>query len=107
MKVILLGKGKMLANIIESAIESGVEIAGVFRYERMALPLHKRIFHDLFKTSYDLTLIKNTNFLKLTANPQIATSLKIHFKTNADIIIVSTWKEKLSPEIIKMPKSAL
>ena len=90
----------MLANIIESAIESGVEIAGVFRYERMALPLHKRIFHDLFKTSYDLTLIKKYKLPEINCKSENSDILK----TNADIIIVSTWKEKLSPEIIKMPK---
>lgn len=105
MKVILLGKGKMLANIIESAIESGVEIAGVFRYERMALPLHKRIFHDLFKTSYDLTLIKKYKLPEINCKSANSDKFKKYIlKTNADIIIVSTWKEKLSPEIIKMPK---
>lgn len=67
MKVILLGKGKMLANMIESARDSGVEIAGVLRYERTILKPFQLFWHDLFKTSHDLTLIKNTNFRKLNA----------------------------------------
>lgn len=95
----------MLANIIESAIESGVEIAGVFRYERMALHLHKRIFHDLFKTSHDLTLIKKYKLPEIKCKSANCNKFKNYvLKTNADIIITGTWKEKLSSEVIKMPK---
>lgn len=34
MKVIILGKGEMLSNLIEGTLDAKCEIAGVFRYER-------------------------------------------------------------------------
>ena len=33
MKIVILGKGEMLANLIEGVADSGFEIAGVFRHE--------------------------------------------------------------------------
>ncbi len=33
MKVVILGKGLMLANLVLGALDAGAEIVGVFRYE--------------------------------------------------------------------------
>ena len=34
MRVVILGKGLMLANIVLGAIDAGADIVGVFRYEQ-------------------------------------------------------------------------
>lgn len=105
MKVILLGKGKMLANMIESAISAGVEIAGVFRYERNTLSPFKLFFHDLFKTSHDLTLIKKYKLPEIKCKSANGEEFRNYIlKTNADIILVGTWREKIKKETFSMPK---
>lgn len=105
MKVILLGKGKMLANMIESAIATGVEIAGVFRYERNTLSPSKLFFHDLFKTSHDLTLIKKYKLPEIKCKSANSQEFRDYIlKTNADLILVGTWREKIKKETFSMPK---
>lgn len=105
MRVILLGKGQMLANMIESARDSGVEIAGVFRYERTTLTNFKLFLHDLFKTSHDLTLIKKYKLLEIKCKSANSEEFREYvLKTNADIIMVGTWREKLERKTFSMPK---
>lgn len=105
MKVILLGKGKMLANMIESARDSGVEIAGVLRYERTILKPFQLFWHDLFKTSYDLTLIKKYKLPEIKCRSANSEEFReFVLKTNADIIMVGTWREKLERKTFSMPK---
>ena len=105
MKVILLGKGQMLANMIESARDSGVEIAGVFRYERTALTPFKLILHDLFKTSHDLTLIKKYKLPEIKCKSANSEEFREYvLKTNVDIIMVGTWREKIKHKTFAMPK---
>lgn len=105
MKVILLGKGKMLANMIESARESGVEIAGVMRHERTTLTSFKLLMHDLFKTSHDLTLIKKYKLPEIKCKSANSDEFREYvLKCNADIIMVGTWREKLQQKTFSMPK---
>lgn len=105
MKIILLGKGRMLANMIESAIDTGIEIAGVFRYERNNLSPFKLFWHDLFKTSHDLTLIKKYRLPEIKCKSANSEEFRTFvLKANADIILVGTWREKIKKEIFSMPK---
>ena len=57
MKVILIGKGKLLAHMIECAIEANVEIAGVMRYERNTLSPLKLFLSWLHIISMFLALL--------------------------------------------------
>ncbi len=105
MKVILLGRGQMLANIIEAVRESDVEIAGVFRYERTLFSGVKLFFNDLFKTSYDLTLIKKYKLPEVKCKSANSEDFRNYIlKTNADLIMVGTWREKLKKETFSMPR---
>lgn len=107
MKVILLGKGEMLTNLIRGCIISGAEISGVFRYENLFLSKFKMFLHDNFKSSPELTLIKKNklNDIKLRSANSEEFKKEI-LRLNADLIIVGTWAEKLKPEIFNMPKIA-
>ena len=46
MKVVILGKGLMLANIILGAMDAGAEIVGVFRYESTCNSRFRMVFED-------------------------------------------------------------
>lgn len=103
MKVVILGKGEMLANLIEGTIDAGCEIVGVFRYENTI----RRKFSDFFKASHDLTLIKQYKLHEIKCNSANSESFKNEIlKLNADIILVGTWAEKLKKEIIDLPTIA-
>ncbi len=104
MKVVILGKGEMLANLIRGAMLADADIVGIFRYENLIYSKFKLLLHDFFKSSPDLTLIKKhkLNDIKLkSANSEEFRNLLV--KLNADIVLVGTWKEKLSKETYNIP----
>ena len=104
MKVVILGKGEMLANLIEGTLDSGNSIVGVFRYERTACSPFKLMIHDFFKTSHDYTLIKQYKLHEIKCKSANSDKFKKEIlKLNADIILVGTWKEKLKKEVINLP----
>ena len=104
MKVVILGKGEMLSNLIEGVLEAGCEIAGVFRYERTVMPSWLLAFRDFFKSSSDVTLIKKYKLHEIKCSSANSQEFKKEIlRLNADIILVGTWKEKLSKEIINLP----
>lgn len=103
MRVILLGKGEMLSNLIEGTIDANCEIAGVFRYESTM----RRKFSDFFKTSHDLTLIKQYKLHEIKCKSANSEAFKKEIlRLNADVILVGTWGEKLKKEIIDLPTIA-
>ena len=107
MKVIILGKGDMLANLIRGAVLAGVEIAGVLRYENLYLSKFQMFLHDLLKPSPELTLIKKHKIYDMKFKSANSKEFKKEvLRLNADIILVGTWSEKLDKEIINMPKIA-
>lgn len=104
MKVVILGKGEMLSNLIEGTLDAKCEIAGVFRYERTVYSKLKLFLHDFFKTSHDLTLIKQNKLHEIKCKSANSKEfIKEILKLNADVILVGTWKEKLAKEIINLP----
>lgn len=107
MKVVILGSGAMLANLIRAALIADVEIVGVFRYERLIYSPVRMFIHDLFKGSSDYTLIKKHHLCEVKCSSANSEEFKrFILKNEVDIILVGTWREKLKPEIINMPKIA-
>lgn len=104
MKVVILGKGEMLSNLIEGTLDAKCEIAGVYRYERTVYSKIKLFFHDFFKTSHDVTLIKQHKLHEIKCKSANSEEFKKEIlKLNADIILVGTWKEKITKEVINLP----
>lgn len=106
MKVVILGKGEMLSNLIEGTIDAGCDIVGVFRYEYTAddifLPLK-----DFFMPSNELTLIKQYKIHQIKCKSANSKDFKKELlKLNADIMLVGTWGEKLKKEITDIPTIA-
>lgn len=104
MKVVILGKGEMLANLIEGTLDANCEIAGIFRYERTVMPEILLDIKDFFKSSPEVTLIKQNKFHKIKLKSANSEEFKKEIlKLNADVILVGTWREKLKKEIIDLP----
>lgn len=107
MKVVILGKGLMLANLVLGAIDAGAEIVGVFRYEQTCTNPVKLFFKDLFNPDPEVTLLKQlkVNQIRLkSANSERFRKLMLHL--NVDLIIVGTWREKLKKDTFNLPKIA-
>jgi methionyl-tRNA formyltransferase len=107
MKVVILGKGLMLANLILGVQDAGGEIAGVFRYEDTKRNKLKGIIGDCFNPSPEVTLIKRHKLRQIrmkSANSEEFQKLMI--KLNVDLIIVGTWKEKISAKTFNIPRIA-
>ena len=104
MKVVILGKGEMLSNLIEGTLNANCEIAGIFRYERTAMSPLLLAIRDFFKSSSDVTLIKQYKLHEIKCHSANSEDFKKEIlKLNADVILVGTWKEKLKKEIIDLP----
>ena len=53
MKVVIIGKGLMLSNMILGAVDSGAKIVGVLRYETTTSNRILQNLRDLFNPSYE------------------------------------------------------
>ncbi len=104
MKVVILGKGEMLSNLIEGTLDAKHKIVGVLRYERTVMPRFLLALRDFFKSSSDVTIIKQHKLHEIKCNSANSEDFKKEIlKLNADLIIVGTWHEKLKKEIINLP----
>ena len=107
MKVFIIGKGLMLANIILGAQEAGAKICGVLRYEQTTTSKIKLFIRDFFKPAPEVTLIKECKIPEYrfkSVNSKEFRNLLI--KLNVDLLIVGTWREKITPETYKIPTIA-
>lgn len=107
MRVVVLGKGLMLANIILGVKDAGADIVGVYRYEQTCTSRLKLLFQDFFKPAPEVTLIKELKLSQIrinSANSELFQRLLV--RLNADLLIVGTWKEKILPETFNIPKIA-
>lgn len=104
MKVVILGKGEMLLNLIRGNILAGTDIYGVIRYERTIYSRFKLFFHDFLKSSPELTLIKKHKIKDLPFKSANSEEFKeFLLKENIDVLLVGTWREKISAEVFKLP----
>lgn len=107
MKVVILGAGQMLMNLIAGCMDANCNIVGVFRYDKVRFPLLDRILVDLFNPSKEFTYIKSHKLYEIKAKSANSAEFKKEIlRVNADLIIVGTWGEKLKKSIINLPKIA-
>ena len=105
MRVVLLGKGEMLANLILGVEESKGEIVGVFRGENLNMGRLRLWFHDNFSNSSEVQLIKEKKLFDIRMKSANSNEFKrLLLKLNPDIIIVGTWGEKLKKEVFSLPR---
>lgn len=107
MRVVVLGKGLMLANIVLGVLDSGAELVGVFRYETTCNSKLKLLFKDFFCPAPEVTLLKKLKIPQINCKSANSEKFrKLMIKLNVDLIIVGTWREKLSKETYDIPKIA-
>ena len=107
MRVVVLGKGLMLANIILGIVDAGHEIVGVFRYDYTSKSKFRIALADFFTPAPEVTLINKLKLNKIrlkSANSDAFRRLMVSL--NVDIIIVGTWKERLESQTYNIPKIA-
>lgn len=104
MKVIIIGKGLMLSNLIIGAIDAKAKIVGVLRYETTCTNKIHLWLSDLFNPSYDYTLMKQFRLKDLNFK-SINTEKFRRFliKNNIDLLIIGTWKERISKQTFDIP----
>jgi len=107
MKVVILGSGQMLKNLIAGCMDAGCNIVGVFRYDKVRFPIIDRFIVDLFNPSSEYTYIKSHKLYEIKARSANSVEFKKEIlKLNADIILVGTWGEKIKKPIFNLPKLA-
>ena len=107
MKIVILGCGKILTNLIAGCMDAGCEVVGVFRYDKVRYTAIDRFFVDLFNPSMEYNYIKSHKLYEINARSANSAQFKKELlKLNADIILVGTWSEKLKKSIINLPKIA-
>lgn len=107
MRVVVLGKGLMLANIILGLKDAGAEIVGVFRYDYTQKSRLRIIFEDFFAPAPETTLIKQLKLNQIRLkSANSSTFRKLLLTLNIDLIVVGTWKELIAPETYNIPRIA-
>jgi len=107
MKVVILGKGLMLANIMLGVKDAGAEIAGVFRYEYTSENPVKLLLKDIFNPESEVTLLKQMKLNQIRMkSANCAAFRKFLINMNIDLVIIGTWKERIKKETFDIPKIA-
>lgn len=107
MRVVILGAGEMLMNLIAGCMDAGCNIVGVLRYDRIKHPSLDRFLIDILNPSKEYNYIKSHKLHEINVRSANSAQFKKEIlKLNADIILVGTWGEKLKKSIIDLPKLA-
>ena len=107
MKVVILGKGLMLANLILGAMDAGAEIVGVFRYEQTCSNSVSLFIKDWLNPDSVVTMINQLKVNQIRMKSANSSDFrKLLINKNVDLLIVGTWKERLRKETFDIPKIA-
>lgn len=107
LKVVIIGYGEMFTNMIAGTLDSGAEIVGVFRHNRVKYPRFFRWLKDIFNPDNDYNYVKSYNLREIKANSANSESFRKQLlRLNPDIILVASWSEKLKKETFVIPKIA-
>lgn len=107
-RVVILGHGDMLSNLIIGATDAKCKIIGVFRYERLKTCKIYQKLKDFFLPSKEYSYIKSYGLPEIKAKSANSEEFKRELLAlNPDIVLVGTWSEKLKKEIVQLPKIAM
>ncbi|MDD3419520.1 MAG: methionyl-tRNA formyltransferase [Candidatus Gastranaerophilales bacterium] len=107
MRVIIAGYGEMAASLLLGVLESGHEVVGIFRHDRVTLSPVKRFLKDVFNAEEFFVLAKKYKIKEIKAKSINSEEFfKKAFKLHPDVILVGSWGEVLEPKIINMPRVA-
>lgn len=107
-RVVILGHGDMLSNLIIGATDAKCKIVGIFRYERLKTCGIYRKLKDFFLPSKEYSYIKSYGLPEIKSKSANSEEFKKELLAlNPDIVLVGTWSEKLKKDIIQLPKIAM
>ncbi len=107
MKIVIVGYGEMFNALITGVLNSGHEIAGVFRKENILYSPFRRLVYDWIMPSEDRLFVKSLGLNDIKAESVNSDKFIEEIKRlNTDIILVGSWGEKFSSKIIASPKIA-
>lgn len=107
-RVVILGHGEMLGNLIAGVQDANCKIVGVMRYERLKKHNIYTKIKDFILPSTEYSYIKSYNVPELKAKSANSEEFRKEIlKLNPDIVLVGTWGEKLKKESIQLPKIAM
>lgn len=97
----------MASSLLLGALESGHEVVGVLRHDRVIMNPIKRVFKEIFNPDEFLTLIKKFKIKEIKAKSANSEEFfKKALRLQPDIILVGSWSEILNEKIINMPQLA-
>lgn len=107
-KVVILGHGDMLSNLIIGSTDARCKIVGVLRYERLKNCTIVQKLKDFFLPSKEYSYIKSYNLPEIKSKSANSEAFKKELlRLNPDIVLVGTWAEKLKKDILQLPKIAV
>ena len=105
LKVIIAGYDRMLAALIKGVLDTGHEIKGVMRIDRVKYDNFALFLKDIFAPSRDYSYIKSRNLKEIKANSVNSKKFRdFALKSGADVILVGSWGEKFSIETVELLK---
>ncbi len=107
LRVVIIGYGGMLTNLIAGTLDANCKIVGVFRSEMIKYPSIIRKIKDCLNPTREYNYIKSYNLPEIHAKGVNTKEFKkALLKLNPDIILVGSWAEKISKEIYDLPRIA-
>jgi methionyl-tRNA formyltransferase len=107
LKVVIIGYGEMFANMVAGVLDSGSNIVGVLRHDRIKYPRFIRWIKDMINPDTDYSYIKSYHLHEIKSNSVNSDNFRKQLlKLNPDIMIVASWSEKIDKLTYDMPKTA-
>ena len=107
LKVVIIGYGEMLSNVIAGTLDSGSKIVGVFRHDRIKLSKPVLFLKDMISPEQEYNYIKSYKLPEIKSNSVNSEDFrKKLLKLNPDIMIVASWSEKIDKKTFDIPKIA-
>lgn len=105
--VVIIGYGEMFSNIIAGVLDSGAQIAGVFRHDRIKYSDFTLKIKDMFNPETDYNYIKSYGLHEIKAKSVNCENFRKQLlKLNPDIMIAASWSEKIEKLTYDIPKLA-
>jgi methionyl-tRNA formyltransferase len=107
MKVVIIGSGMLLANVIEGVLDAGDEIVGVLRKKRAWWKNSPGEAGCAASFSPEATIIKEYKFHEIKCKSANSECFRQELlRRNVDVLIVATWHELLKKEVFDLPTLA-
>lgn len=105
MRIVVVGYGKLFQSVVEGCLINAQNVVGVLRVNRIRYSRFMNFIIDNLLPDDDKLFVNRLKLNDINV-PSVNSEKfrKILVELNPDIVFVSSWGEKFSPETIKIPK---